>query len=224
MVRWYKALNSDGTSGQGRPPQFVGKLPKAESPGPWVVVEGELTINLNGLVGDNGIHLANARWIVRHLCDEIYLAESNGETLRLGRFVVARRVRLVRRFDKWGSQTARIFAADCASRVLRIFKAHAPNDDRPRNAILTARGFANGAASEEDLDQAAQDAMAAWDSVQNVPRVNSAALAAATCADAFLSYGALARDTAQTSVAAIRPRQRHKEQRWQSRRLFEILR
>ena len=38
----------------------------------------------------------------------------------------------------------RLFAADCAERVLLIFERERPNDDRPRKAIQAARDFANG--------------------------------------------------------------------------------
>ena len=36
------------------------------------------------------------------------------------------------------------WAADCAERVLPLFEAEAPDDDRPREAIARARAFARG--------------------------------------------------------------------------------
>nr|WP_193571313.1 hypothetical protein [Diaminobutyricibacter tongyongensis] len=36
------------------------------------------------------------------------------------------------------------WAADCAERVLGLFEAEAPTDDRPRDAIARARAFARG--------------------------------------------------------------------------------
>lgn len=36
------------------------------------------------------------------------------------------------------------WAADCAERVLTLFEAEAPDDDRPRDAIARARAFARG--------------------------------------------------------------------------------
>ncbi len=36
------------------------------------------------------------------------------------------------------------WAADCAERVLAVFEAEAPSDDRPRDAIARARAFAGG--------------------------------------------------------------------------------
>ncbi|MFC4242540.1 putative immunity protein [Gryllotalpicola reticulitermitis] len=35
-------------------------------------------------------------------------------------------------------------AADCAERVLPLFEAEAPDDDRPRDAIARARAYARG--------------------------------------------------------------------------------
>ena len=37
-----------------------------------------------------------------------------------------------------------VWAADCAERVLDLFEAHAPGDDRPRSAINGLRAFAQG--------------------------------------------------------------------------------
>jgi hypothetical protein len=48
---------------------------------------------------------------------------------------------------------ARLFAADCAERVLPIFERVRPTDSRPRDAIAAARAFARG-----EITPAAQDA------------------------------------------------------------------
>jgi len=42
---------------------------------------------------------------------------------------------LVRRCEHWTARTARLFAAACAERVLPIYEAEYPGDDRPREAI-----------------------------------------------------------------------------------------
>ena len=49
----------------------------------------------------------------------------------------------------------RLFAADCAERVLYIYEKDYPKDDRPRKAIQASRDFANG-----KIDAAAL--VAAW--------------------------------------------------------------
>jgi hypothetical protein len=41
-------------------------------------------------------------------------------------------------------RTVAAWAADCAERVLAVFEAEVPGDDRPRDAIARARAFARG--------------------------------------------------------------------------------
>lgn len=48
-------------------------------------------------------------------------------------------------------RVAAAWAADCAERVLPLFEAEAPDDDRPRDGIARARAFAAG-----DLDAAGE--------------------------------------------------------------------
>lgn len=65
----------------------------------------------------------------------------------------------------------RLFACDCAERVLYLFERERPADSRPRDAINIARAFANGSATHAELDAAwaaAGDAAwaAAWDAAR----------------------------------------------------------
>jgi len=73
---------------------------------------------------------------------------------------VVRRARLIARVDTWSDSAARLFAADSAARVLRIFEAERPGDDRPRRAIEVARAYARGEATADDL-------AAAWDAARD---------------------------------------------------------
>ncbi len=101
----------------------------------------------------------------------------------------------------------RLFACDCAEQTLPIFERDYPEDKRPRQAIETARRFANGEATCEELDAvwaavwaAAWDAgAAAWDAARD------AAGAAARVA---------ARDAAWVAAGDA-------ESRWQADRLRE---
>ena len=72
-----------------------------------------------------------------------------------------RRVRLAGPVD--ASRELRLFAADCAERVLPIFEKRYPGDDRPRKAIEVARRFAEGEATQKEM-RAAREAAgdAAW--------------------------------------------------------------
>ena len=62
--------------------------------------------------------------------------------------------------DDLTEQEQRLIAADFAERVLPIFEAHYPDDDRPRKAIEAARAYARGEITKEQLAAARA---AAWD-------------------------------------------------------------
>jgi hypothetical protein len=55
----------------------------------------------------------------------------------------------------------RLFAVWCAERVLPIFETRYPDDKRPRMAIETARRYANGEATKDELNRARDAAWAA---------------------------------------------------------------
>ena len=94
----------------------------------------------------------------------------------------------------------RLFVCDCFERVLPLFEKKYPDDNRPRQAIETARKFANGQANKVELDAA--DA-AAWAAARD------AALAARDVGDvAWAVAGAAARDA---------------EREWQREKLLEML-
>ena len=70
--------------------------------------------------------------------------------------------------DDLTEQEQRLIAADFAERVLPLFEAQYPDDDRPRKAIDAVRAYARGEITKEQLDaawDAAGDAAwaAAWD-------------------------------------------------------------
>ena len=82
----------------------------------------------------------------------------------------------------------RLFAADCAELVLPNYEKEYPNDDRPRKAIQSARDYANGLISEEEL-------AAAWAAARGA--ASSAAWAAWAALDAAW---AAARGAASSAV------------------------
>src|SRR5690606_8878356 len=151
--------------------------------------------------------------------------------------------RLVRRIDAWNDRTARLFAADCAERVLPVFEARCPGDVRPHRAIDVARAFADGPASVKVLaaardaaktaaERAARDAPwdatwdAAWDAGWAAVRAASggAAWAAARAAamDAALAATRAATGAARVWTAAWTAAW-NVEREWQIRRLFQLI-
>ena len=80
---------------------------------------------------------------------------------------------------------ARLFAIDCAERVLPIFEAKYPNDQRPRQAIQAAKDYMAGKISRWALRAAAAYAAAAYAAADAATAAYAdAAYAAATDADA----------------------------------------
>jgi hypothetical protein len=106
---------------------------------------------------------------------------------------VVREARLLRRVPTWNERTARLFACDCAERVLPLYERAVPGDTRPRESIAVARRFAAGAATPEELTAAWA---AAWDAARAAARdaARDAARAAA---------GAAARAAARAAQANL---------------------
>jgi len=105
---------------------------------------------------------------------------------------------------------ARLFACDCAERVLHICESKYPDDKRPRNAIETARRFAEGKATKEEM---AATRAAARDAARDA--AEAAAWATARVA-AWDAAGAAAWATARVAAWDA-------EQDWQLQHLKELL-
>jgi hypothetical protein len=67
-------------------------------------------------------------------------------------------LRAVEGYDK----EIRLFACDCAESVLHFFEDVFPNDTRPRVVIETARRYANGQATKQELCAVRDAREAAW--------------------------------------------------------------
>jgi hypothetical protein len=112
-----------------------------------------------------------------------------------------------------------MWAADCAERVLGLFEAEAPDDDRPRAAIARTRAFARGELNiAEEIRRRFVGGVAAGD--VKVPAAAAAARAAGQ-AVAICHMGAHALGTAAYAVKAAgsaasdRPEAVKNEIRWQ---------
>ena len=147
-MKYYKVLGKDGVSCYGGSGQW--HLPKNGKPGKWMPKIEDIDPCARGY------HLCEASDLREWLNEEIYEAEGRGESVRDEDKTVFEQARLIRKIEAWNDRTARLFACECAERVLPIFEKHCPGDDRPRKAIEAARKFAEGEISLEKLD-------AAWD-------------------------------------------------------------
>jgi hypothetical protein len=156
----YKVLDGNGCSCNGGTLQW--SLPERNKDGSWT--PGEWMPEIEGplVECENGYHLATMEQLPQWLNERIFVAEVDGELIEAsdGDKWVARKVRLVAE-TAWNERTARLFAADCAEHVLYLYERDYPADKRPRMAIATARKYANGEATLEELDAARAAAKAA---------------------------------------------------------------
>ena len=109
---------------------------------------------------------------------------------------------------------SRLFACDCAERVLPLFEKESPEDKRPRYAIEVSRRFANREATQSELAAARDAAEAAgwaagWDAAWAAAEV-AARVAAAVAARVavWVAAGVAGRDA---------------EREWQTQHLREVL-
>ena len=141
-----KFLRSDMSSPTGTGKWTVGR---------WRSVHGEIVPCRNGL------HATTAANLIPFFSDTLWRVEIGGEYVWHGEAgtpdhkLVARRMRLVERIEAWNEQSMRLFAADCAERVLHLFEEQYPDDKRPREAVEVARRYARGEATLAELKAAA---------------------------------------------------------------------
>ena len=153
-MKYYKVLKDDGSCCNGGSGKW--HLPKGKRPGKWMPkIDSELEPCANGY------HLCRPQDLIHWLDEAIFEVEFRGDVVEGNDKVVVREARLLCKLDAWNEKSARLFAADCAERVLPIYEKDYPDDDRPRKAIQAARDYANGKITEEELDAAGDAARAA---------------------------------------------------------------
>ena len=195
-MRYYKFLTEDNTGGYTN---FVWPLPNGKPTG-WLECEGKLELCRNGF------HLVPETKLFNWMSDKLYLAEYDGEIVRDDDNICCRKVRLIKHIEVYNKKTLRLFAADCAERVLPIFEKQHPDDLRPRQAIEATRKYAKG---ELCVDGFAAAKAAAWDAVRAAAwdALSDAAKAAAWDAVSDAAWAA-AWDA---------------EREWQQQRLLQVL-
>ena len=144
-MKLYKVLDEHNRSMHGGRGQWT--------PGKWRSVRGPL------VPCSNGLHLASADELFEWLGPRIWEVDTAGEVIEADGRYVARKARIVREVETWTEQSARHFAADCAEDVLQY--ADPEWRETLEVVIHTVRAYADGAASEDDLDAARDAARAA---------------------------------------------------------------
>ena len=200
----FKVLGVDGRSCHGG--HGTWNLPRRPSaPGKWMPkIE-------NVVPCARGYHLVKGEQVIPWLRGGLWIAEWKGEYVdHKDKFVVGQ-ARLVRKVETWNMTTVRLWAADCAERVLDVFEKARPGDDRPRKAIEAARRLD---ATKEEL-RAAYAAVNAAANAADADAVYAANAAVnAANADAAAIYAA---NAAVNAAAAVN------ERSWQYARLTEYL-
>ena len=154
--RLYKVLNEDGSAFHGG--TGVWSLPQDGNPGEWMPPIDKLNPCASGY------HLCREQDLVSWLGPAIYRAEARGARIDCDDKIVVSEARLLSPVTAWDESSSRLFACDCAEHVLPLYEEQYPEDDRPRRAIETARRYAIGEATADDLAAAGAAARAAsWE-------------------------------------------------------------
>ena len=131
---------------------------------PWPVKVGEWTPIEATDFCNSGWHGFEEKDVLTHLPSgvgaSLWVVEVKGEILHGNDKFCAPQMKLVRELGVTTDRNLRLFAADCAEDVLPLFLKVFPNDNRPSEAIAVARRYAEGMATNQELN-AAWDA--AWD-------------------------------------------------------------
>lgn len=149
-MKYYKILNS-GKSCYGGNADW--SLPIKNKDGTWTPGEWMPEIIGELVPCKNGYHLCRLQDLIHWLNKEIYEAEFANEVIEDEDKIVVRQCRLLRKVESWNDKTARLFACWCVRQIWHLLK-----DERSKNAIEVAEKFANGKATQEELEAAAKAA------------------------------------------------------------------
>jgi hypothetical protein len=175
--RYFKVLNAENRSCNGGSTDLKWSLPVQNADGTWTPGEWMPEVKGTLTLCKNGYHLTDTEHLLNWLNSTIYEAEPSSELIRGDDKVACRSVRLLKKMN-WDDRIARLFACDCAERVLPLYEKNYPDDKRPRYAVEVARLFADGKATQTELAAAGA---AAWDAAGNA--AGNAAEAAAWAAE-----------------------------------------
>jgi hypothetical protein len=123
--------------------------------------------------------------------------------------------------EKRDQRTLALWAADCAERVLPIFEAKYPDDDRPRKAIEAARAWARGKLRVGEARAAALATHAAAREATDPAAIAAARAAGHAAATAHVATHCSA--AAHYAIKAAHEAAAEEERAWQRERLPERL-
>ena len=167
-----------------------------------------------------GYHLLAREQVILWLGPEIWTADGRGEHIEQSDKHVFGQARRLKRFRTWNARTQRLFACDCAERVLPIFEETHPGVGHPRECIMVARKFALGQATKKEMAEASSAAAAA--TASHYSSTSHGASAAGAAYYSSIAYAPVAA-TEAAYVAAASCSGSTAERVWQTERLFEYL-
>jgi hypothetical protein len=218
-MTYYKVLAADGIS-----PQHGGSgkwfIPKGKRMGKWMPA----IKNIRPCA--RGYHFVNIEQLPQWLGPTLYEIEVRGQIIHQADKSVAEQARLIRKVETWNDKTLRLYAADCAERVLGLYEKQYPKDDRPRKAIQAARDFANGLINKDAAYDAADAAFTASAAahIATYTATNAAnAAASAAFAAAYTANAAHIAAYTATNAAASAAAFDAAEREWQFKRLKHYL-
>ncbi len=200
----YKYLDTDGTASNGGSGKWY--LPHGTRPGKWMPIIKDI------VPCERGYHLCRIQDLLKWSGTTLWKVEYRGVFLvHDDSKIVAQQARLISEVATWNDRTQRLFACDCAEHVAPLHMAEL-GKWQPMDAISVARRYANGQATDEELDAAWAAARAARDTCD---AARAAARAARDTWDA-------ARDAARAAAWAARDA-RDAETKWQLERLMDYI-
>ena len=193
-MTYYKVLAADGVSSYHG---GLGKwfIPKGKRIGKWMPAIKDIR------PCERGYHFVNIEQLPQWLGPTLYEIEVRGQIIHQADKSVAEQARLIRKVETWNDKTLRLYAADCAERVLGLYEKQYPKDDRPRKAIQAARDFANGLITKDAAAKAATNAACAAACANGAYAAVNAAFNAAYYA-AAASYAAASAAAYTTAAGA----------------------
>ncbi len=142
---WYKFFAEDDTGSYSGVPWHMPK--RKDRPGKWMPVVFPLSMC------SRGYHATTERSMATWIGPRLAIVELKGGMIEHENKVCAEQARVVKFLDGWNEQTQRLFAADCAAKILHIYEKR-NKSPRPRKSIQTVRQFAYGQVSRIDLNLA----------------------------------------------------------------------
>ena len=205
-MKYYKVLNNNHSC-VGSEMDCTPYLPKDGQPGLWTPkIAGKLKLC------EKGYHLTDAAHLLTWCQgNQLFEAETKGKILVGDDKVACRQVRLLRQVETWNDKNLRLFACWCVRKIWHLL-----TDERSRNAVVVAEKYANGDATQEELDAARDAAGAAAGAAAWAAAWAAAGDAAVDALDAWDAAWAAARDAAWAAARAAA---------WdaQSKKLIEML-